>query len=118
MSNPLVENHRLICRRAFLGHSASGLGLAALGSLLSMDRAHAAANKSDALPGLPHFPPKAKRVLCLFQAEGFSHVDLFDFKQTVVDHHASFPRPIPSDNRGDESLRFESCPSLAEFTKK
>ena len=32
------------------------------------------------LPGLPHFAPKAKRVVYLWQGGGPSHVDLFDHK--------------------------------------
>jgi hypothetical protein len=32
------------------------------------------------LPGLPHFAPKAKRVICLFQSGGPSHLDLLDEK--------------------------------------
>ena len=32
------------------------------------------------LPGLPHFPPKAKRVIYLFQSGGPSQMELFDYK--------------------------------------
>ena len=79
-----------LSRRAFLGGSACGIGSAALASLLS-----SCANQSlsasgvaaqSGLPGLPHFPAKAKRVLCLFQSGGMSHVDLFDQKPALLDH--------------------------------
>jgi uncharacterized protein (DUF1501 family) len=87
-------------RRAFLGASAQGIGLAALGSLLATDRARAAATASR-LPGLPHFAPKAKRVLCLFQSEGFSHVDLFDSKPTLTEWHG---QEIPPSVKGTQRL--------------
>src|SRR5213078_1590183 len=32
------------------------------------------------LPGLPHFAPKAKRVIYLFQSGGPSQMELFDYK--------------------------------------
>ena len=35
---------------------------------------------SGALPGLPHFPPKAKRVIFLHMAGAPSHLELFDAK--------------------------------------
>ena len=35
------------------------------------------------LPGLPHFPPKAKRVIYLFQSGAPSQVDLFDDKPAL-----------------------------------
>jgi uncharacterized protein (DUF1501 family) len=50
---------------------------------------------------LPHFAPKAKRVLCLFQSEGFSHVDLFDHKSTLDKYHG---REIPASVKGDQRL--------------
>ena len=35
------------------------------------------------LPGLPHFAPKAKRVIYLHQSGGPSQIDLFDYKPTL-----------------------------------
>ena len=35
------------------------------------------------LPGLPHFPAKAKRVIYLMQTGAPSHVDLFDYKPNL-----------------------------------
>jgi hypothetical protein len=68
-----------ITRRHFFSRSATGLGVAALAHLLSRD-----ANASGALPGLPHFPPKAKRVIYLFQHGAPSQLDLFDYKPNLV----------------------------------
>jgi hypothetical protein len=92
--NPLAEFQRHATRRTFLGAAAGAVGQTALATLLPTrtDGAVASATATTAarglaptrgLPALPHFPPKAKRVLCLFQSEGFSHVDLFDHKPTL-----------------------------------
>ena len=35
------------------------------------------------LPGLPHFPPKAKRVIYLFQGGGPSQLDLWEYKPAL-----------------------------------
>lgn len=75
-----------INRRTFLSTSASGIGLAALGSLLGQ-RASATMNPLPAmggrlgvLPGFPHHTPKAKRVIYLFQSGAPSQMELFDHK--------------------------------------
>jgi hypothetical protein len=70
MSDPLQ-----LTRRHFFGRAATGIGAAALGSLLSRDL-----QASGGLPGLPHFPPKARRVIYLFQSGGPSQIELFDYK--------------------------------------
>ncbi len=62
-------------RRRFFGRSATGLGIAALGHLLGRDLP--AVEGSNAAP---HFPPKAKRVIYLFQSGAPSQIDLFDHK--------------------------------------
>src|SRR5438034_762826 len=68
--NPHVQAGLLLTRRHFFSRGASGIGIAALASLLNQDL-HAAEEGPSAtrgLPGLPHFPPKAKRVIYLFQS--------------------------------------------------
>jgi hypothetical protein len=79
-------------RRLFLRRSGMGLGSMALGSLLGLDAAGADAAKPGtpnpgagvgALPGLPHFPAKAKRVIYLFQSGAPSQLDLFDHKPAI-----------------------------------
>jgi hypothetical protein len=67
----------LLTRRHFFGRAGTGLGLAALASLLTEDLAAAAA--------LPHFRPKAKRVIYLFQSGAPSQMDLFDYKPKLND---------------------------------
>ena len=61
-----------LSRRAFLGKTAGGLGSMALSCLLRQD----ALTK----PSLPHFAPKAKRVIYMFMSGGPSQVDTFDPK--------------------------------------
>jgi hypothetical protein len=73
--DPFEEARLQITRRHFFGLSSRGIGVAALASLLSGD-----AKAAGALPGLPHFPPKAKRVIYLFQHGAPSQLDLFDYK--------------------------------------
>jgi hypothetical protein len=81
----------LLARRQWLLRCTSGAGAAALLSLLGED---AAAQEAEGtrprsadgaagdgpLPGLPHFPPRVKRVIYLLQGGAPSHVDLFDYK--------------------------------------
>src|SRR5262245_11783825 len=67
-----------LTRRHFFSRTSTGLGTAALASLLNPD-----AFASSGLPGLPHFAPKAKRVIFLHQSGGPSQMDLFDYKPAL-----------------------------------
>jgi hypothetical protein len=82
--DPRQQFGALLTRRHFFGRSASGIGGAALLSLLGAEDAARAAELNPAafggLPDLPHFAPKAKRVIYLFQSGGPSQMELFDFK--------------------------------------
>ena len=85
-----VENHRgylnhVLTRRRFLRRTSAGVGMAAVASMLD-PRAFASTGGLGAL-GRPHFAPKAKRVIYLFQGGGPSHVDLFDHKPTLAEQH-------------------------------
>jgi hypothetical protein len=81
-----------LSRRDFLWRSGGGLGGIALAAMLGQEGALAAgataASQANlgALPGVPHFPAKAKRVVQLFMAGAASHIDLFDFKPELVKH--------------------------------
>lgn len=66
-------------RRDFFGRFALGLGGAALFGLLK-GNALAAPASEPSLPSLPHFAPKAKRIIYLFMSGGPSQMDLFDYK--------------------------------------
>ena len=81
MHKSLLEHSLNINRRKFLTRLSIGLGTAALGSLLIPDLF----NKQDELeapfvPGIPHFAPKAKRVIYLFQNGAPSQLETFDYK--------------------------------------
>ncbi len=65
-------------RRRFLGSLSSGLGGIAFASLLERDVFGA---------GLPHHPPKVKRVIQLFMNGGASQCDLFDYKPRLIAQH-------------------------------
>jgi len=66
-------------RREFLGRTSLGLGAVSLATLLRAGRA-GAEERSDGVLGSPHFAPKAKRVIYLFQSGGPSQLDLYDYK--------------------------------------
>ena len=71
--DPIRERQLLLTRRHFFGRMAAGIGVAALGSLLNPALFEALADetgKSKGLLGLPHFTPKARRVIYLFMAGG------------------------------------------------
>lgn len=84
MNHPLeTQNVQRVTRRQMFGSAASGIGAVALASLLESDSVASSIpqqEKQNGLPGLPHFAPKAKRVVVFWQGGGPSHVDLFDEK--------------------------------------
>ncbi len=75
--------NRLLARRTFLHQSALGLGSIALACL---DQQSAqAARPYPAFQGLPHFAPKAKRVIYLYMSGGPSHLETFDYKPKLAE---------------------------------
>jgi hypothetical protein len=97
--HPILEHHIAETRRQFLSRTGSGVGLAALASLLAQDTARADATSPatpsaniGALAGLPHFAPKAKRIIYLMQGGAPSHVDLYDHKPGLVEKRGT---PLP-----------------------
>lgn len=101
-------------RRNLLTASGTGVGLAALHTLLCSDGRAVASDLSDqtrsdpagvvpnslnpgmqslgGLADLPHFPPKIKNVIYLFQNGAPTHVDLFDYKPELTRLHG---QPVP-----------------------
>lgn len=96
-------------RRSFFNTTASGLGLAALGSMLTDDRVMAADRDSTKEPGLAnplaprasHFEGPAKACIFIFMAGAPSHIDLFDDKPVLKQRHGE---PLPDSML--ESVRF------------
>jgi hypothetical protein len=82
-----------LTRRRFLGQAGLGIGAAALAELLQLDllaqSADPIASAADSLAGLPHFAPKAKRVIYLFQSGAPSQLDLFDYKPQLAKTHGT-----------------------------
>jgi len=85
--NPIMENAALTTRRQFFGRSAVGIGAAALGSLLNGELSASDRSGYGGLSTLPHFPPKAKRIIYLFQNGAPTHCDLFDWKPKLRKWH-------------------------------
>ena len=82
--DPIREKSLLLTRRHFFGRAATGIGAAALGSLL---RPSLFANPEEFPLGQTHFQPKAKRIIYLFMAGGPSQMDLLDYKPTLETLH-------------------------------
>jgi hypothetical protein len=82
--HPTDERALLLSRRHFFGRSATGIGTAALASLLAQNAPAAERKRIGGIAGLPHFAPKAKRVIYLFQNGAPTHVDLFDYKPELT----------------------------------
>ena len=81
-----IEDYLLnMTRRRFFSHSArtlgAGLGAAALSSLLGESPARG--HETDHVAPLPHFVPKARRVIYLHMEGAPSQIDLFDYKPNL-----------------------------------
>ena len=94
--NPIEEFQLQFTRRQLLASGSKVVGAAALSTLLSQGATAgteaakplaATPDRARGLPGLPHFAPRAKRVIYLFMCGGPSHIDTFDFKTNVRQHH-------------------------------
>jgi hypothetical protein len=81
-------------RRELLARAGYGLGAAALHAIFGMKSAQAA-------PAFPNFPPRAKRVIFLFQAGGPSHLDLLDYKPAM---RGRFDQDIPPSVFGGQRI--------------
>ncbi len=85
-------------RRDFLTTTASGLGLAGLGAVLSDDLMLGSATAADKVhanplaPKAPHFEPRAKACIFVFMAGAPSQLDLFEPKPKLNELHQ---QPLP-----------------------
>jgi len=115
--DPITERKLLMTRRHFFGTGATGIGAAALTSLLGKDL-----RADTALPGLPHFKPKAKRVIYLFQHGAPSQLDMFDYKPALKEHKGlNLPDSIRKGQRltGMTAYQttFPTAPSIFKFAQ-
>jgi len=105
--DPLLDYHRQITRRSLFGHMGSAIGRVALGSVALSQLLEVKASGKQVNPAkfisdnLPHFAPKAKRVIYLFQSGGPSHIDLFDHKPHMQKHHG---QALPSEVLGNQRV--------------
>ena len=107
-----------LTRRQFLARSTAAAGAAALATLLNPRAAGAAG-----IPGLPHFAPKAKRIIWLTQGGAPSQFELFDPKPGL---RAMFNKDMPESIRHGQRLtgmtagqaRFPIAPSVYRFEKQ
>ena len=86
MQKELLEHGLNLNRRKFLSRLSLGIGSFALGSLLVPDLFDSP-DEEAMLAGLPHFAPKAKRIIYLFQNGAPSQLDLFDYKPMLQKMH-------------------------------
>ncbi len=82
--NPQLESLQYKTRRHFFKQCSMGLGGVALSEMLASDAMGLEAPDNPLLPKLPHFAPKAKRVIYLHLTGSPPHLDLWDHKPELV----------------------------------
>jgi uncharacterized protein (DUF1501 family) len=96
-----TEVKKLVTRRHFFKECGVGLGSIALASLL--DEKALAQNTPHSALRTPHFKPKAKRVIYLFQAGGPSQLEMFDYKPGLAKYNG---KPCPPELLKGQTLAF------------
>lgn len=125
--HPIDQYVRQQNRRQFFTGAGLGVGGIALGSLLASESS-AAPNAGPlaqqpvhpSLPGLPHFAPRAKRLIYLHMNGAPSQLDLFDYKPQLKEH---FDKDLPDSVRNGQRIttmtsgqaRFPVAPSMFKF---
>lgn len=111
-------------RRQFLTKTSLGLGALALGSLLNPGSLFGSSSNPvsgpQGIPDLPHFLPKAKRIVYLFQSGGPSQFETYDYKPKLYE---LFGQELPESIRDGQRLTgmseqqstFPVVPSLYKF---
>lgn len=119
--HPLNDYIRSETRRQFFARGKNALGYAALGSLLG-DKLKLWAEDAAHKPALPHFAPKAKRVIYLHMVGGPSQMDLYDYKPGMNEW---YDKDLPDSIRQGQRLttmtsgqkRFPIAPSKYQFKR-
>ena len=88
-------------RRKFLSKVSLGIGSLALGSLLIPDLFKGKSGEDALMEALPHFAPKAKRVIYLFQNGAPSQLETFDYKPML---NQRIGQELPDSIRGGQRL--------------
>jgi len=111
-------------RRHFFAKGRNLLGTAALASLLGPRQIFSASGGGESAMGpIPHFAPKAKRVIYLHMVGGPSQMDLFDYKPEMA---KMYDKDLPDSIRQGQRLttmtsgqsRFPIAPSKFEFVQR
>jgi hypothetical protein len=110
----------MMTRRHFFSRFSYGIGTAALASLLAENGFAAPASPQE--NKLPHFKPKAKRIIYLFQSGGPSQLELFDAKPRLEKYRG---QDLPESVRMGQRLtgmtafqsKFPAAPSLYKFAQ-
>ena len=120
---PMRELKLMLTRRQLFGRAASGIGTAALASLVNPQAFGAPKTMAHpALPGFPNFAPKAKRIIYLHQSGAPSQMDLFDPKPLLAER---FAQELPDSIRRGQRLtgmtsnqkQFPVAPSKFQFAQ-
>ena len=101
MQKQILEHKLNMNRRKFLSRLSLGLGSVALGSLMIPDLFGDSEGEELLATGLPHFAPKAKLVIYLFQNGAPSQLDLFDYKPKLQEMHG---QELPASIRNGQRL--------------
>jgi len=123
--DPRLELQMRLNRRRFFSGTGMGLGVAALAHLLNDNLVAddtAPQSSTGGLAGLPHFPPKAKRVIYLFQGGGPAQMDIFDYKAQLKQRQGT---DLPESVRNGQRLTsmsatqasFPVAPSIFQFAQ-
>lgn len=96
------EHNNKYTRRDFLTKTSLGMGALTLGSILNPNALFGnSINYYNDPLRLPHFAPKAKRVIYLFQSGAPSQIDIFDYKPILNKRNGE---ELPESVRGKQRL--------------
>ena len=128
--DPIRELELTMTRRQLFGRTIMGVGTAALSQLLHASGLGFLADQDPGLPklgkpragigGIPHFQPRAKRVIMLCMNGGPSQLDLFEHKPKLRE---LYDTDLPEDIRNGQRLttmtsgqtRFPIAPTKYDF---
>lgn len=119
----LFQNAWMQNRRQFFGESGirlGGLAMACLAAQEAVGAPHASVHP--AVPGLPHFAPKAKRLIYLHMNGAPSQLDMWDYKPQLK---SWYDKDLPESIRNGQRIttmtsgqaRFPVAPSLFQFSQ-
>lgn len=127
--DPIEDYYLGVTRRRFFGGAlqsmCGGVGMAALASMLNASPQARPPGMPARVPGtdrVPHFTPKAKRIIYLHMEGAPSQLDLFEYKPSLRNR---FNQDLPDSIRRGQRLtgmtsgqsRFPIAPSIFKFSR-